>query len=207
VIGVVEHIRMHDLSRAVRPQVYRPFGAGGRPGVVIRAAVAPAAISHEIEMVMKRLDPDMPLDQLQPMSVYVSNALAQTRLGLVVMLFFGSAALLLSCIGIYGVFSYAVSQRTREIGIRMALGQTAASVRNQVLAEALRLSAVSTGLGLAAALLITRSVASLLYDVKPADPATFASMAGLLIAAALAGCYVPAHRATRVNPIVALKAD
>jgi putative ABC transport system permease protein len=207
VIGVVEHIRMHDLSRPVRPQLYRPFGAGGRPGVVIRAAVAPAAISHEVEMVMKRLDPDMPLDQLQPMSVYVANALAQTRLGLVVMLFFGGAALLLSCIGIYGVFSYSVNQRTREIGIRMALGQSAASVRNQVLAEGLRLSAVSTVFGLAAALLVTRSVASLLYDVTPGDPVTFASMAGLLMAAALAGCYVPARRATRVNPIVALKTD
>jgi putative ABC transport system permease protein len=207
VIGVVEHIRAHDISRPVRPQLYRVFGAGGRPGVVIRASVHPSSISRQVDAVMKRLDPDMPLDRLQPMATYVSDALAQTRLNLIVMTFFGGAALLLSCVGIYGVFSYSVSQRTREIGIRMALGQDGRSVRNQVLGEGLRMAATSAAIGLLAAVLLTRSVATLLYGVKAADPATFASMAALLMAVALAGCYVPAHRATRVNPIVALKAD
>ena len=207
VIGVVEHVRLHDVSRAVRPQVYRVFGAGGRPGVVIRASVNPVVISRQVEAVMKRLDPDLPLDRLQPMSVYVSDALAQTRLNLLVMSFFGGTALLLSCVGIYGLFSYSVSLRTREIGIRMALGQGAHSVRNEVLIEGLRMAAVSAAIGLVAAVLLTRSVSALLYGVKAADPATFASMAALLIVVALAGCYVPARRATRVNPIVALKTD
>ena len=207
VIGVVEHVRAHDLSRPVRPQLYRVFGAGGRPGVVIRASVHPASIAQPVAAVMRRLDPDMPLDRLQPMSAYVSDALAQSRLNLIVMSFFGGAALLLSCVGIYGVFSYSVSQRTREIGIRMALGQDAGGVRNQVLAEGLRMAAISAGIGLLAAVLLTRSVASLLYGVNAADPATFATMAALLMAVALAGCYVPARRATRVNPIVALKTD
>jgi putative ABC transport system permease protein len=207
VIGVVEHIRMHDVSRAVRPQVYRVFGAGGRPGVVIRASVNPIVISRQVEAVMKRLDPDLPLDRLQPMSVYVSDALAQTRLNLLVMSFFGGTALLLSCVGIYGLFSYSVSLRTREIGIRMALGQGAHSVRNEVLIEGLRMAAVSAAVGIAAAVLLTRSVSALLYGVNAADPATFGSMAALLILVALAGCYVPARRATRVNPIVALKTD
>jgi putative ABC transport system permease protein len=207
VIGVVEHIRMHDVSRAVRPQVYRVFGAGGRPGVVIRASVNPVVISRQVEAVMKRLDPDLPLDRLQPMSVYVSDALAQTRLNLLVMSFFGGTALLLSCVGIYGLFSYSVSLRTREIGIRMALGQGAHSVRNEVLIEGLRMAAVSAAVGIAAAVLLTRSVSALLYGVNAADPATFGSMAALLILVALAGCYVPARRATRVNPIVALKTD
>ena len=207
VIGVVEHIRAHDISRAVRPQTYRPFGAGGRPGVVIRTSVQPASISRQVDAVMKGLDPDMPLDRLQPMARYVSDALAQTRLNLIVMTFFGGAALLLSCVGIYGVFSYAVSQRTREIGIRMALGQDARSVRNQVLGEGLRMAATSAAIGLLAAVLLTRSVAALLYGVNAADPATFAGMAMLLMAVALAGCYVPARRATLVDPIVALKVD
>jgi putative ABC transport system permease protein len=207
VIGVVEHIRAHDLSRPVRPQLYRVFGAGGRPGVVIRASVHPASIARPVAAVMKRLDPDMPLDRLQPMTAYVSDALAQTRLNLIVMSFFGGAALLLSCVGIYGVFSYSVSQRTREIGIRMALGQDAGGIRNQVLAEGLRMAAISAAIGLLAAVLLTRSVASLLYGVNAADPATFAAMAALLMVVALAGCYVPARRATRVNPIVALKTD
>jgi putative ABC transport system permease protein len=207
VIGVVEHIRLHDLSRAVRPQMYRVFGAGGRPSVVIRAAVHPVAISRQVEAVMKRLDRDMPLDRLQPMSVYVSDALAHTRLNLIVMSFFGGSALLLSCVGIYGVFSYSVSQRTREIGIRIALGQDAASVRNQVLIEGLRMAGLSTAIGLLAASLLGRSVSALLYGVNAADPATFGAMAALLILVALAGCYIPARRATRINPIVALKTD
>jgi predicted permease len=207
VIGVVEHVRLHDLSRPVRPQIYRVFGAIGRAGVVIRASVPPAAISKDVEAVMKRLDPDLPLDRLQPMSVYVSDALAQTRLNLIVMSFFGGAALLLSCVGIYGVFSYSVSQRTREIGIRMALGQDAVSVRNQVLVEGLRMAALAAAIGLVAAVGLTRSIGALLYGVKASDPATFASMAALLILVAMAGCYVPARRATRVQPIVALKTD
>jgi putative ABC transport system permease protein len=156
---------------------------------------------------MKDLDPDLPLDRLQPMSAYVDDALAQTRLNLIVMTFFGGAALMLSCVGIYGVFSYAVSQRTREIGIRMALGQDPGSIRNQVLLEGARMSAISALIGLAVATLLTRSLASLLYGVNAADPATFATMAAVLMAVALAGCYVPARRATRINPIAALKTD
>src|SRR3954462_368128 len=207
VIGVVEHIRAHDIARAVRPQIYSPFGAGGRFGVVIRASVDPASIAHQVDAVMKGIDPDVPLDRLRPMSEYVRDALGQSRLNLIVMSLFGAAALLLSCVGIYGVFSYAVGQRTREIGIRMALGQDARSVRNQVLLEGSRMTAISTAIGVAIALLLARSVASLLYGIHAADPLTFTSMAAILIAVALAGCYIPARRATRVSPLVALKVD
>ena len=207
VIGVVEHIRAHDLSRPVRPQIYSAFGAGGRLAVVVRAAVDPSSLASQVDRVMKRIDPDMPLDHLQPMSAYVDTALGQSRLNLIVMTFFGGAALLLSCVGIYGVFSYAVSQRTREIGIRIALGQDPGSVRNQVLLEAMRMSAISAAIGLTAALLLTRSVASLVYGVKAADPLTFVTMPAVLVVVALAGCYVPARRATRVSPIVALQME
>ncbi|HUP30159.1 MAG TPA: FtsX-like permease family protein, partial [Usitatibacter sp.] len=207
VIGVVEHIRAHDLSRPVRPQIYSAFGAGGRLAVVVRAAVDPSSLASQVDRVMKRIDPDMPLDHLQPMSAYVDTALGQSRLNLIVMTFFGGAALLLSCVGIYGVFSYAVSQRTREIGIRIALGQDPGSVRNQVLLDGMRMSAISAAIGLTVALLLTRSVASLVYGVRAADPLTFMTMPALLVAVALAGCYVPARRATRVSPIVALQSD
>jgi len=195
------------LSRAVRPQIYRPFGAGIRLGVVVRAAGDPAAIAPGVDRVMKTLDPDLPLDRVRPMAALVDDALAETRLGLLVMTGFGASALLLACVGVYGVFSYAVSQRTREIGIRMALGQDRRGVRNQVLMEGVRLTAISAGLGLAAAAALSRALAASLYHVNPFDPITFAAMPLLLATAALLGCYVPARRATRVDPIVALKSE
>jgi putative ABC transport system permease protein len=207
VIGVVEHMRAHDLSRAVRPQIYRPFGAGVRFGVVVRTAGDPSSIAPQVDRVMKQLDPDLPLDRLRPMAALVDDALAQSRLGLLVMAGFGAAALLLSCVGIYGVFSYAVSQRTREIGIRMALGQDRRGVRNHVLAEGARLIAVSAVLGLGFAAALSRMLSALLYGVRPFDPVTFAAMPALLAAVALLGCYIPARRATRVDPLVALKAE
>ena len=207
VIGVVEHIRAHDISRPVRPQLYSPMGANPRFAVVIRTSLDPVSVAGDVDAIMTELDPDMPVDRLRPMTDYVSDALAQSRLNLIVMSFFGGAALVLSCVGIYGVFSYAIGQRTREIGIRMALGQDAASVRNQVLLEGLRMTAASAAIGLGAAAVLTRSLGSLLYGVKPIDPVTFGSMAAILIAVALLGCYIPARRATMVNPIVALKTD
>jgi predicted permease len=207
VVGVVEHIRAHDLSRAVRPQLYRPLGAQGRVAVVVRARVDPSSLAFEVTRVMKDIDPDLPLDRVAPMDRYVDDALAQSRLNLLVMSFFGGAALLLSAVGIYGVFSYAISQRTREIGIRMALGQDPRSVRNQVLAQAARMTATSAAIGLAAAALLARSVSKLLYGVTAADPVTFVGMAAVLMAAALAGSYVPARRATHVDPLEALKTE
>jgi FtsX-like permease family/MacB-like periplasmic core domain len=207
VVGVVEHIRAHDISRPVRPQLYLPIGANPRFAVVVRTSIDPSSLASDVDAVMKDLDPDVPLDRLRPMTDYVSDALAQSRLNLIVMSFFGSAALVLSCVGIYGVFSYAIGQRTREIGIRMALGQDAASVRNQVLLEGLRMTAASAAIGLGAAAVLTRSLGALLYGVKPIDPITFGAMPAILIAVALLGCYIPARRATMVNPIVALKTD
>jgi predicted permease len=207
VIGVVEHIRAHDIARDVRPQIYTPLGEAGRFHVVIRSAHPRASLAADIRQVMRGFDRDLPVDRLRPMRAYVADALAATRLNLILMAFFGSAALLLSSVGIYGVFSYAVSQRTREIGIRMALGQTPARIRILIFGEALRMIAVSTAVGAAIAFVLSHSVSSLLYDVPAADPATFAAMALLLAVVALAGCYMPARRATAVNPIVALKAD
>jgi putative ABC transport system permease protein len=209
VIGVIEHIRSQDLARAVRPQIFRPLiGFGGtQPFVVVRTNGDPSALTGPVRQIVASMDPEVPVDRMQPMSAYVDNALAQSRLTLVLMAGFGIVALIMAAVGIYGVISYSVSQRTKEIGIRMALGQEARQIRNLVVGQGLRLVAISLVIGLAAAYVFARSVSGLLYGVDPRDPLTFGGTALFLLAVALAGCLVPARRATSVDPLSALKAE
>jgi putative ABC transport system permease protein len=209
VVGVVEHIRSQDLARAVRPQIFRPLiGFGGtQPFVVVRTDGDAASLTGPVRQVVASLDPQVPVDRLQPMSAYVADALAQSRLTLVLMAGFGVVALMMAAVGIYGVISYSVSQRTKEIGIRMALGQEARQIRYLVVGEGLRLVAISLAIGLAAAYVLSKSVSGLLYGVNPRDPLTFGGTALFLLVVALAGCLVPARRATSVNPLAALKAE
>jgi putative ABC transport system permease protein len=209
VIGVTEHIRSQDLARAVRPQIFRPLiGFGGtQPFVVVRTSGDPSALTGPVRQIVASMDPEVPVDRMQPMSAYVGDALAQSRLTLVLMAGFGIVALIMAAVGIYGVISYSVSQRTKEIGIRMALGQEAWQIRNLVVGQGLRLVAISLVIGLAAAYVLARSVSGLLYGVDPRDPLTFGGTALFLLAVALAGCLIPARRATSVNPLSALKAE
>jgi len=183
------------------------MGPAGRLDVVVRTSDDPSLLTRSVRETMRGLDPEVPIDRLRPMSAYTSAALAETRLSLLLMSLFGAAALILSCVGIYGLFSFVVGQRTREIGIRMALGQEPRQIRNLVLREGLRLIATGTLIGSAAGFVLAKSAAAVLFQVRPADPYTFSAMAALLIAVALAGCWVPARRATAVNPLVALKQD
>ena len=176
VVGVVEHIRAHDLvARGAAADLLAAWAPAAESRSSFAPPSIPASLASAGTRAMKRLDPDLPLDRLQPMSAYVADALGQTRLNLILMSLFGGAALLLSCVGIYGVFWYAVSQRTREIGIRMALGQAPGGIRNLVLKEAAVLIVKSTVLGIGAAFLLGRAVSSLLYQITPGDPATFAA--------------------------------
>jgi ABC-type antimicrobial peptide transport system permease subunit len=141
------------------------------------------------------------------MTSYVSDGLAQSRLSLALMGGFGAVALLLAAVGVYGVISYSVGQRTREIGIRIALGENPGSVRNSILVQGLRLIVPSLAIGAAAAWLLSQFIATLLYQTEPADPMTFLATSAILFAVGLAGCYIPARRATMVSPIVAIRSE
>jgi putative ABC transport system permease protein len=209
VVGVVEHIRSQDLARAVRPQIFRPLiGFGGtQPFVVVRTSVDPSSLTSTVRQLVASMDADVPMDRAQPMSAYVGDALAQSRLTLVLMVGFGAVALIMAAVGIYGVISYSVSQRTKEIGIRMALGQETSQIRNLVVGQGLRLVGISLAIGLAGAYSLASTIAGLVYGISPRDPLTFAGAAGFLLAVALIGCLVPARRATAVNPLAALKAE
>ena len=208
VIGVVEHMRILDLTRAVRPQIWTPgFGFGGTFYTVLRSDQAPELLIDSVRRTVAALDPEVAIDRVMPMSMYVAEGLAQARMNVALMGAFGAAALVLAVVGVYGVISYSVGQRTREIGIRMALGEGPRRVRNSILIEGLRLIIPSLLLGAIAAWVLSQLIADLLYQTDAADPITFGATAAILLLVALAGCYIPARRATNVSPIRAIRAE
>ena len=151
------------------------------------------------------MDPNEPVFSVRSMDAVVASALAQRRFTMLLLALFAATALALSAIGIYGVMAYFVTQRTHEIGIRMALGASRRDVVTMVLGQGARLATAGVAVGLAGALAITRAIATLLFGVSPRDPGTLVALAAALTAVALLACYVPARRATRVDPIRALR--
>jgi putative ABC transport system permease protein len=141
------------------------------------------------------------------MGSYVGAGLAQTRFSLVLMTMLGAVALVLAAVGVFGVISYSVSQRTREFGIRLALGEDPRHTRLSVVLGGMRLVLVSIGIGLGGSLVVTRLIAGLLYEVRPADPLTFGAIGLLLTLVALLACYLPARRATRADPALTLRSE
>jgi putative ABC transport system permease protein len=209
VVGVVEHMRMHDLARDGLPQIYYPTGQSAPTSMsfVLETSVDPSSLSSSVRQAIASLDKDLAVDRLIPMESYLAEGRAQARFSLVLMSVLGGIALLLAAIGIFGVISYSVTQRTREFGIRLALGEDPAHTLRTVIVSGMRLVLISLGLGLAASFLTSRLIAGLLYGVTPADPVTFGGIAALLGLVALFACYLPARRATRVDPASALRSE
>lgn len=205
VVGVVEHLRLHDLSRPVLTQIYFPLSGSARFSVVVRSSGDPAALTPSVRAVVKRLAPGTPIEDLVTLRDLARESLAPTRLALTLMTFFGVAALVLASVGIYGVLSFVVSRRVREIGVRMALGQAPGDVRRHVLGQGLRLVLLAVTLGLLAAAALSGATRGLLFGVDPLDPWIYAATAGLLAAVAMAACWLPAARATRIDPATALR--
>jgi putative ABC transport system permease protein len=176
-------------------------------GLLVRTATAPEAFATTLRRELSLLDRDAPLYSVTPMAELAGLQTARSRFGAFLMGAFGALALLLAALGVYGVISYSVAQRGHEIGVRMALGARRGEVFRLVLGQALGLAAVGMVLGIAGALALTRLLAGQLYGLSPNDPATYAAVALLLAAAALVAGYLPARRATRVDPVVVLKHD
>lgn len=209
VVGVVEHIRMHDLASDGLPQIYTPYYAfpGNRISFVVRAAGDLTTLASAIRREATAVDPDLPLNDLVPFAHYVDAARAHARFSLLLMELVAGIALILAAIGIYGVIAYTVGQRMKEFGVRMALGESPASLRMAVLRQGAKLAVISVVLGLTAAALTTRFLDRLLYDVSPTDPLTFSTVAVFLLLVAAAASLVPAWRASRADPITALRSD
>jgi putative ABC transport system permease protein len=209
IVGVVEHLRLNDLSRETLPQIYWPIGQSAPAGVAyaIESSVEPASLTPLVREAVASLDKDLPMSQMAPMAEYVSANAAQRRFSVVLMATLGGLALMLAAVGVFGVVSYSVSQRTREFGIRLALGEDPGRTQRNVIAGGMRLVMASIGMGLLGSLLLTRLISGLLYEVRPADPLTFAGISLLLSLVALLACYVPARRATRVDPALTLRSE
>jgi putative ABC transport system permease protein len=209
VVGVVGDIKDVALDREPMIHVYRPYAQQAIPGmfVALRTASSPAAILPAMRQELRLLDPDQPLYAVRTMQGYVEDSLAQPRLRFILIGLFASVALLLSVLGVYAVISYAVGQRIQEIGIRMALGARRSDVVRLVILQGLPMVLLGAGIGLIAALGLTRLLGSLLYGVTARDPETFAAVSVLLVLVALAACYLPARRAAKVDPLTALRME
>lgn len=209
VVGVVGDIRMSSLDSDVYPTVYLPHTqlSLGLMTFVVRTNQDPASIVGAARSAVGALDPELPLADVRTMDEVVATTLARPRAMMTLLAAFALMALVLAAIGVYGVMAYAVEQRTREIGVRMALGATPTAVFRLVLRQALVLAVLGVTAGLVVAKGVTGFMRSLLYAVDPADPLTFGATAALLVAVALVAAFVPARRSALVAPVVALRAE
>lgn len=191
------------------PAVYVPFWQSPWPsaGLAVRTAGDPGAMTKSLGAAIRSLDPDLPMAGTQTMEQVVADSHAGDRFSTVLMASFACVALLLAILGIYGVMAFVVAQRTHEVGLRIALGAGQLDVLRMVLSEGVRLSAIGLAVGLAGAYLVGRAMQSLLYDVKALDFTAFGVVAAILMGSALAACCIPARRASRVDPMVALRED
>ncbi len=204
IVGVVRDTKYNDLRREINPTMYVPQSGMGA-SFEVRTAGDPQALVPAIRRVVADINPNLPLRDVTTESQQIDRLLFQERLIARLSAFFGLLALVLACIGLYGLLSYEVARRTREIGIRMALGAQVGDVLRLVVRQGFALAVVGAAVGIGAALGVTRYLASMLYDVRANDPLTIAAVSVLLALVALAACYIPARRATHVDPIVALR--
>ena len=209
IIGVVGDVRQTTLEEAPRATNYWPYARFPYNGMTltIRTAGDPTSIVRSVVAIVRDQDPQLAVADIRTMEQVVSDSIAERRLTMTMLTVFAAAALILAAVGIYGLIAYSVTQRTQEIGIRMALGAQRAHVMRMVVGHALLLSAIGIALGAVGAAVLTRLMDRLLFDVRQSDPLTFVAVAGLLAIVAAAASYIPGRRAARVDPIVALRAE
>ncbi|HEX8179612.1 MAG TPA: ABC transporter permease [Pyrinomonadaceae bacterium] len=207
IVGVVGDTRA-ALDAPAGAQMYVPFAQDSGWGaltMVVRTSVEPSSLAATVRNEIHALDKTLPVYNVKTMNEVAAASVAPQRASMLLLTAFASVALLLAVIGIYGITAYYVTQRTHEIGVRMALGAQASDVLRLVVGQGIRLTLIGLALGLVSAMALTRVMATLLYGVQPTDPATFALGALLLAAVALLACYIPARRATKVDPLIALR--
>ena len=213
VTGVVADIRQRALDDTPKPAIYVPLAQAPRPfllrelSFVVRTAADPLAVAPAIRDGIRGVDPMLPVGRMASMTGLIGDSISEPRFRAVLVGAFATAALALIAIGMLGVLGYAVVRRTREIGVRIALGAQRVDVVSLVVRQALALTAAGIAIGTVVSLAATRVLASFLFEISPRDPVAFAAAAGILIVLALGASYVPARRAARVDPLAALRVE
>ncbi|MEP6768735.1 MAG: ABC transporter permease [Acidobacteriota bacterium] len=209
VVGVVADVRANRLDRVPIPEIYFPFAQHPRPtlSLVIRTTLPPETALRPVQKAIWSIDADLPVPSLTRMADIVSRTFVRRRFSTLLLTVFGATALLLASLGVYGVLSQLVSERRREFGIRMTLGAQRSDVFALVARRGFALTSTGIVLGVVGAFLVTRSLGALLFDISPTDPATFAALVALMAAVSFLATAIPARRATRVDPVIAMRAD
>jgi predicted permease len=209
IVGVVGNVRYQALDIGPQPTIYLTYRQQVGRGMtfVLRTAGSPESVVPRATAALQSVDPDLPVYAVATMDDVIGETLAQRRTLLVLLSLFAAQALFLAAIGVYGVIAYATRQRSREIGIRMALGATRRTVLGLVMGHGVRLGLLGAGVGFAVAAGVTRFLRSFLYEAEPFDPAVFTAMAALAVGIAALAALLPARRATRVDPAEVLRAE
>jgi putative ABC transport system permease protein len=209
IVGVVGDTKLYGLANPGRLEIYVPFRqtVTGSMTLVVKSATDPAALTSGIRGVIASIDKDQPVFAIATMKQLVRDSVSTRRITFIVLGSFSALALVLAAIGIYGVISYSVAQRTQEIGIRMALGAKPGDVLRMVIAQGAKLAGAGVVIGIVASLGLTRLMTNLLFSVSSSDPATFAAMAIALALIAMLASYIPARRTSRVDPMSALRCE
>ena len=209
IIGVVRDVKRLDLAQAPQGELYRPYlqNCWGQMDLVVRTQRDPQDITRALRVAVDRLDKGLPMEQPRTLTQLVASSVAERRLSVQLLAGFAGVALLLASIGLYGVLAFNVTQRRREIGIRAAMGAQRGDILRLILGHAMTLVVVGMGIGLAGALALSRFLGSLLFEIKPNDPMTFALVPLVLTGVALLACWLPARRASQVDPMVVLRSE
>jgi putative ABC transport system permease protein len=208
IIGMVKDVRQFELTAEPKPQMYLPYEQAGffEPrDLVVSTNVEPLSLAATVRRTVWEIDKDQPVSNVRTMEDVLSESIARQRFSMLLLGIFAALALVLAAVGIYGVMSYSVTQRTHEIGIRMALGAQRSDVLKMVVGQGLKLVLIGVVIGLLAAFILTRVMSSLLFGVTATDPATFITISLVLISVAVLASYIPARRATKVDPMLALR--
>jgi len=207
IVGIIGDVKQLGLDSSAKPEVYFPYLQVASPSmsIVVRTASDPLGLAAAVKSQIRMVDKDLPINEAKTMQQLLADSLSGRRFNMLLLTVFAMVALVLAIVGIYGVMSYTVTQRTHEIGLRVAIGAQPGDVFRMVIGQGMKLALIGVAFGLVGAFGLTRLMTTMLFGVEPTDPVTFAGIAVLLTSVALVACYLPGRRAMKVDPLVALR--